>query len=170
MASSLTRWQALMPGGYWLTEDLIFVKDVAVMTEEHAPNEDAMKIAEEGIRGMINALGPEAIAPDVMIDAALHILAAWVASSQTNATPGEREADIAELEESLPSYIEYHRSAKWLPEPRRSETKRWCCDPATLREQLYEPSIGWKPRVGHHTGRTIRHALWSNAHRGFGHA
>jgi hypothetical protein len=98
-----------------------FVKDVAVMTEEHAPNEDAMKIAEEGIRGMINALGPEAIAPDVMIDAALHILAAWVASSRTNATPGEREADIAELEESLPSYIEYHRSAKWLPEPRRSD-------------------------------------------------
>ena len=34
-----------------------------------------MKIAEEGIRGMINALGAEAIAPDVMIDAALHILA-----------------------------------------------------------------------------------------------
>jgi hypothetical protein len=32
------------------------VKDVAVMAEEHAPNEAAMKIAEEGIRGMINAL------------------------------------------------------------------------------------------------------------------
>jgi hypothetical protein len=89
------------------------VKDVAVMTEEHAPNEDAMKIAKEGIRGMINALGPEAIAPETMIDAALHILAAWVASSQTNSTPTEREADVDELEEALPSYIEHHRSAMW---------------------------------------------------------
>jgi hypothetical protein len=44
------------------------VKDVAVMTEEHAPNEAAMKIAEEGIRGMINALGAEAIAPEAMIE------------------------------------------------------------------------------------------------------
>ena len=70
---------------------------------------------------MINALGPEAIAPDLMIDAALHILAAWVASSQTNSTPAEREADIEELEEALPSYIEYHRSAKWLPDPHRAD-------------------------------------------------
>ena len=38
------------------------------MTEEHAPNEAAMKIAEEGIRGMINALGAEAIAPEAMIE------------------------------------------------------------------------------------------------------
>jgi hypothetical protein len=91
------------------------------MTEEHGPNEKAMKIAEEGIRGMINALGAEAIAPDVMIDAALHILAAWVASSQSNSTPEEREADIEELEEALPSYIEYHRSAKWLPDPHRAD-------------------------------------------------
>jgi hypothetical protein len=96
-------------------------KEVAVMTEEHAPNEAAMKIAEEGIRGMINALGAEEIAPDVMIDAALHILAAWVASSQTNSTPTEREADIEQLEEALPSYIEYHRAAKWLPDPHRAD-------------------------------------------------
>jgi hypothetical protein len=91
------------------------------MTEERAPNEEALKIAEEDIRGMINALGAEAIAPKVMIDAALHILAAWVASSQTNSTAAEREADIDELEEVLSSYIEYHRSAKWLPDPRRAD-------------------------------------------------
>ena len=91
------------------------------MTEEHPPNAAALKIAEEGIRGMINALGAEAIAPDVMIDAALHILASWVASSQTNSTAAEREGDIEELEESLPSYIEYHRAAKWLPDRHRAD-------------------------------------------------
>jgi hypothetical protein len=91
------------------------------MAEEREPNEAAMKIAEEGIRGMINALGPEAIATDVMIDAALHILAAWVASSQTKSNAAEREAEIEELEEVLPSYIEYHRSAKWLPDPQRAD-------------------------------------------------
>src|SRR5262249_38911531 len=67
------------------------LRGVAVMTEEHAPNEGAMKIAEEGIRGMINALGAEVIAPDVMIDAALHILAAWIASSQTNRPQSARQ-------------------------------------------------------------------------------
>jgi len=70
---------------------------------------------------MINALGAEAIAPDVMIDAALHILAGWVASSQTKSTAAEREADIEELEQALPSYIEYHRAAKWLPGPHRAD-------------------------------------------------
>src|SRR5262245_8381325 len=93
----------------------------AVMTEEHAPNEAALKVAEEGIRGMINALGAEAIAPNTMIEAALHILAAWVASSQTKSSAVEREADIEELGELLPSYIEYHRSAKWLPNPHRAD-------------------------------------------------
>ena len=67
------------------------------------------------------ALGPEAIAPDVMIDAALHILAAWVASSQSKSTAAERDADIEELEQVLSSYIEYHRSAKWLPDPHRAD-------------------------------------------------
>jgi hypothetical protein len=80
-----------------------------------------MKIAEEGIRAMINALGAEAIAPDLMIDAALQILAAWVASSQTRSTGAEREADIEELEELLSSYIEYHRAANWLPDPQRTD-------------------------------------------------
>jgi len=92
------------------------------MTDESVePNEEILKIAEEGIRGMINALGPEAIATDVMIDAALHILGAWVASSQTKSTAAEREADIEELEQALSSYVEYHRSAKWLPDPHRTD-------------------------------------------------
>ena len=92
------------------------------MTEESfAPNEEILKVAEEGIRGMINAFGEERIAPDVMIDAALHILAAWVASSQTKSTAAEREADIEELGELLPSYIEYHRAVKWLPDPHRTD-------------------------------------------------
>ncbi len=91
------------------------------MTEEHAPNDAAMNIAEVGIRGMINALGPEAISPETMIDAALHILAAWVASSQTKSTTAELEADIEELEQALPAYVEYHRVAKWLPDPHRAD-------------------------------------------------
>jgi hypothetical protein len=76
-----------------------------------------LKVAEEGIRGMVNAVGEETISPDAMVDAALRILAAWVASSQTKSTAAECEADIEELAELFPSYIEYHRSAKWLPDP-----------------------------------------------------
>jgi len=56
-----------------------------------------------------------------MIDAALHILAARVVSSQTSSTAAERETDVEELGELLPSYIEYHRSAKWLPDPHRAD-------------------------------------------------
>jgi hypothetical protein len=70
---------------------------------------------------MINSVSGDKISPDVMIDAALHILAAWVASSQTKSTAAECAADLEELEELLPSYIEYHRSAKWLPDPQRAD-------------------------------------------------
>jgi len=52
------------------------------VTDEYAPSEEILKVAEEGIRGMLNCVGGEIVSPDVMIDAALHILAAWVASSQ----------------------------------------------------------------------------------------
>src|SRR5262249_5142391 len=47
---------------------------------------------------MINALGAEKIAPDVMIDAALHILAAWVVSIRSKSTAAEREADKVRAE------------------------------------------------------------------------
>jgi hypothetical protein len=91
------------------------------MTNEYAPSEEILKVAEEGIRGMLNRVGGDIVSPDVMIDAALHILAAWVASSQAKSTTAEREADIEELEELLPLYIEYHRAAKWLPDPQRAD-------------------------------------------------
>jgi len=92
------------------------------MSNEYAPSEEILKVAEEeGIRGKLNCVGGEMVSPDAMIDAALHILAAWVASSQAKSTTAEREADIEELEELLPLYIEYHRAAKWLPDPHRAD-------------------------------------------------
>jgi hypothetical protein len=47
---------------------------------------------------MLNRVGGEIVSPDVMIDAALHILAAWVASSKAKSTTAESEVDIDELE------------------------------------------------------------------------
>ena len=91
------------------------------MTDEYSASEENLKVAEEGIRGMLNCIGGEVVSPDVMIDAALHILAAWEASSQAKSTTAEREADIEELEELLPLYIDYHRAAKWLPDPHRAD-------------------------------------------------
>jgi len=83
--------------------------------------EESIRVAEEGIRGMINATSGATVTSFVMIGAALHILAAWVASSQTKSTPAERDADVEELEGLLPSFIEYHRAAKWLPDPHRAD-------------------------------------------------
>jgi hypothetical protein len=40
---------------------------------------------------------------------------------QAKSTTAGREADIEELEELLPLYIEYHRAAKWLPDPHRAD-------------------------------------------------
>ena len=91
------------------------------MTDEYAPSEESFKVAEEGIRGMLNCVGGEMVSPDAMIDAALHILAARVASSQAKSTTAERETDIEELVELLPLNIEYHRAAKWLPDAHRAD-------------------------------------------------
>jgi len=85
------------------------------------PEEEIEKVAQAGIRGMVGALGTETVSPHVMIDAALHVLAAWVASSQANSPATERAEDLEELIDILPSYIEYHLTAGWLPEPRRSD-------------------------------------------------
>jgi len=52
-------------------------------------SDDSFWVAEEGIRGMINATGGATITSYVMIEAALQILAAWVASSQTKSTAAE---------------------------------------------------------------------------------
>jgi hypothetical protein len=79
------------------------------------------KVAQAAIRGMVGAVGTETISPPVMIDAALHVLAAWVASSQTHSPVGERDEEIEELVEVVPSYIQYHRTAGWLPDLRRHD-------------------------------------------------
>ena len=89
--------------------------------QEGEPDSEIVKVAQAGIRGMVGAVGREVISPHVMVDAALHVLAAWVASSQTNSPAAEREEEVEELLEVLPSYIEHHRSAGWLPDPRRSD-------------------------------------------------
>jgi hypothetical protein len=61
------------------------------MTEGSNPlSDDSLRVAEEGIRERINATAGAAITSYVMIEAALHILAAWVASSQTKSSAGER--------------------------------------------------------------------------------
>jgi hypothetical protein len=91
------------------------------MEEGYEPEGEIVKVAEAGIKGMITAVNKEMISPHVMIDAALHVLAAWVASSQTHSPTGEREEEVDELLEILPSYIEYHRTAGWLPEPHRND-------------------------------------------------
>src|SRR5215475_13629440 len=52
-------------------------------------SDDSLRVAEEGIRGMINATGGATITSYVMIEAALQILAAWVAPSQTKSTAPE---------------------------------------------------------------------------------
>ncbi len=85
------------------------------------PETEIVKVAQGAIRGMVGAAGTEKISPHVMIDAALHVLAAWVASSQTHSPVVDREEEIEELAEILPSYIEYHRTAGWLPDPRRHD-------------------------------------------------
>jgi hypothetical protein len=41
---------------------------------------------------MVGALSGERFSPDLMINAALHIRSAWVASSQTKSSAAEREA------------------------------------------------------------------------------
>jgi hypothetical protein len=85
------------------------------------PEGEIEKVAQAAIRGMVGAVGTETVSPHVMIDAALHVLAAWVASSQTHTPAVEREEEIEELLDVLPSYIEYHRTAGWLPDPRRHD-------------------------------------------------
>jgi hypothetical protein len=95
------------------------------------PEEEIEKVAQAAIRGMVGVVGAETVSPHVMVDAAMHVLAAWVASSQTHSPVVEREEEIEpvvereeEIEELLnllPSYIDFHREAGWLPDPRRSD-------------------------------------------------
>jgi len=79
-------------------------------------DEGVIKVAEAGVKAMISALREEEVPADVIVDAALHILAAWEASSQTSFTAAEREICIQELVEMLPSHIDQSRAASWLPD------------------------------------------------------
>ena len=91
------------------------------MQEGYQPEGEIEKAAQADIAGMVGAVSGDKVPPDVMIDAALHILAAWVASSQTKSSAIECEEEVEALDEMLPSYIEYHRTAGWLPNPHRGD-------------------------------------------------
>jgi hypothetical protein len=88
-----------------------------------APSDTEVEVAEAGLCGMIEVMKEkgEDFSAELMINAALHILSAWVASSQTTSSAAERESDIRDLLELLPGCIEYHRTAQWLPKPDRAD-------------------------------------------------
>jgi hypothetical protein len=73
----------------------------------HAPDQEVQEVAQAGIRGMISALKTEKFPPELMVNVALHILAVWVASSQTRSSASERADDIEDLVDTLPSVIDY---------------------------------------------------------------
>jgi hypothetical protein len=84
---------------------------------------EVVEVAEAGLFGMIEVMKEkgEDFSADLMINAALHILSAWVASSQATSSAAERESDIRDLLELLSGCIEYHRTARWLPDPDRAD-------------------------------------------------
>jgi hypothetical protein len=89
------------------------------MSEFSSPNErdnDVTRSAEAGVKAMISALHEEKLPSAVVVDAALHILAAWDASRQMRFTVAERETCIQELVGMLPSYVDQSRAASWLPD------------------------------------------------------
>ena len=89
------------------------------MSELSSSNErddDVTRSAEAGVKAMISALHEEKVPSAVVVDAALHILAAWDASRQTRFTAAERETCIQELVGMLPSHVDQSRAASWLPD------------------------------------------------------
>jgi hypothetical protein len=93
------------------------------MTDRNAdaPDDEVEQVAHAGIRRMISAMKTEKSSPDLMVNAALHILAAWVASSQTRPSASERADDVEDLVGMLPSIIDYHRTESWLADPHRDD-------------------------------------------------
>jgi hypothetical protein len=83
---------------------------------EFEAHKNAIKIAEAGVKAMICTLRERNVPADVIVDAALHILAAWEASRDTNFTAAERETCLHELMQMLPSDIDRRRAARWLPD------------------------------------------------------
>jgi hypothetical protein len=80
------------------------------------PNDGVIGSAEAGVKAMISALQEEKVPAAQVVDAALHILAAWDASRQTRFTVAERETCIQELMGMLPSHVDQSRAASWLPD------------------------------------------------------
>ena len=76
----------------WRARLLFWAEGVRMTIAEGSSSlsDDSLQVAEEGIRGMINATAGATITSYVMIEAAWHILAAWVASGQTKSTAAER--------------------------------------------------------------------------------
>jgi len=83
------------------------------VTEE---DEAVIGVAEAGVRAMISELHEQNVPAEVIVDAALHILAAWEASRETSFTVAERQTCIQELVEMLPSHIDHTHAASWLPD------------------------------------------------------
>jgi hypothetical protein len=79
-------------------------------------DEGAITVAEAGVKAMISALQAQRVPAEVMVDAALHIMAAWEASTQSRFTVAERETCLQELMEMLPSHVDKSRAASWLPD------------------------------------------------------
>jgi hypothetical protein len=79
-------------------------------------DDDVTRSAEAGVKAMISVLHEEKVPSAVVVDAALHILAAWDASRQMRFTVAERETCIQELVGMLPSYVDQSRAASWLPD------------------------------------------------------
>jgi hypothetical protein len=79
-------------------------------------DDDVTSSAEAGVKAMISALHQQKVPAALVVDAALHILAAWDASRQTRFTVAERETCIQELVGMLPSHVDQSRAASWLPD------------------------------------------------------
>jgi hypothetical protein len=85
------------------------------MSEFSSPDDGVIGDAEACVRAMISALHEHNVSAGLLVDAALHILAAWEASRLTRFTVAEREMCIQELMGMLPSHIDQTRAESWLP-------------------------------------------------------
>jgi hypothetical protein len=67
--------------------------------EEGEPDKEILTIAKAGVLGMAGAIGENPVPPEVMIEAALHVLAAWIASGHTSMSVAESNERVEELAE-----------------------------------------------------------------------
>jgi len=77
------------------------------MTED----ERALAIAKDGLAGMVRSShAPPIIDPELMISAALHVLAAFVAAA--GPVPDDS------LDDAIEHYVQLHKNLAWLPPPK----------------------------------------------------